>query len=316
MSLEQWETYYRTGAISTCPTAPDGGYDKEVRQAWVEFFSTLPDGARILDVGTGNGVVALIALETAASLGRSWEIHATDLAQIDPTRDVADGARRLAGIRFHAGVATERLPFDPGHFDAVCGHYSIEYTDIAAALAEIHRVLKPGGSAQFVLHHADSALMHTARWSLREADAVLKETKVYRRLHTLVTMEASAPASADHAANELRAAIQALKQNLPQARKAGAGRVTTVTLDAVQKLLTARKTMKGQDVGLEVERVEADMRASTRRLNDLVAHSRTDADMDTIQAKAAEIGFTLIERMPMFHGGNNLVGWQLLLHRP
>ena len=29
LSLEQWETYYRGGAISTCPTARDGGYDLE-----------------------------------------------------------------------------------------------------------------------------------------------------------------------------------------------------------------------------------------------------------------------------------------------
>ena len=67
LSLEQWETYYRGGAIATCPMGPDGDYDLEVRQAWVEFFSTLPEGARILDVGTGNGVVALIAAETASA---------------------------------------------------------------------------------------------------------------------------------------------------------------------------------------------------------------------------------------------------------
>ena len=86
LSLEQWETYYRGGAISTCPTARDGGYDLEVREAWVEFFTPLPDGARILDIGTGNGVVPLIAADTAAALGRRWEIHGADLAQIDPPR--------------------------------------------------------------------------------------------------------------------------------------------------------------------------------------------------------------------------------------
>ncbi len=315
MSLEQWETYYRGGGIATCPTAPDGGYDREVREAWVEFFSTLPNEARVLDVGTGNGVVALIAAETAAAQGRKWEIHATDLARIDPQRHVPDGARRLAGITFHAGVATERLPFEPECFNAVSGHYSLEYTDTAAALAEIHRVLKPGGDAQFIVHHADSMLLRSARGTLRESEIVLVETKVFRRLHRLVTMEQIVPGTTQRATDDLRAAIHVLKRELEQSRQAGAGHALAVVLDAVQKLLTARKEMKTAVVGREVDRAEAEMRDSVRRLNDLIGHARTQQDMEGIENQAAAAGFSLIERMPLHHAGSNLVGWQLLLHR-
>ena len=315
MSLEQWETYYRGGAIATCPTGPDGGYDLEVREAWVEFFSLLPEDARILDVGTGNGVVALIAKETASARGRNWEIHATDLAQIDPPRHVRDGERRLAGIIFHAGVATENLPFEPESIDAVSGHYALEYTDTTAALAEIHRVLKPGGEAQFIIHSADSLLVQSARRSLLQAELVLVETRVFRRLHRLVTMETVAPGTTERATTELRAAIQALKRGLEQARDVGDGLVLGVTLDAVQKLLVARKEMKPQAVGLEVDRAEGELRASVRRLNDLLAHARTEQDMEGLEKDAAAAGFTLIERMPQYHGGKHLVGWQLRLHR-
>jgi ubiquinone/menaquinone biosynthesis C-methylase UbiE len=315
LSLEQWETYYRGGAIATCPTGPDGGYDLEVREAWVEFFSTLADGARILDVGTGNGVVALIAAETAAARGQNWEIHATDLAQIDPPRHVPDGARRLAGITFHAGVATERLPFEAESFDAVSGHYALEYTDTAVALAEIHRVLRSASNAQFILHSADSALVQSARRSLQEGELVLVETKVFRRLHRLVTMEQVTPATTQRAATELRAAIQALKRALQQAREAGAGNVLSVALDAVHKLLVARREMKPQAVGLEVDRAEDELRASIRRLHDLLAHAASERDMENIEKDAAAAGFSLIERTRQYHAGSNLVGWQLLLHR-
>ena len=97
-------------------------------------------------------------------------------------------------------------------------------------------MLKPGGDAQFIVHHADSVLIRSARQSLAECDLVLKETKLYRRLHKLVTMEHVTPGSTDHATSELRAAIQAIKQAI-QARQAGGGRVLDVALDAVQKLL-------------------------------------------------------------------------------
>lgn len=315
MSLEQWETFYRSGAISTCPTAADGGYDLEVREAWVEFFSTLPDGARILDVGTGNGVVAMIAVETASKRGRNWEIHASDLARIDPLRDVPDGARRLAGIRFHPGVATEHLPFEAESFDAVSGHYSLEYTDTAAALAEIYRVLKSGGDSQFIMHSPDSMLVQSARRSLQQAELVLVETKVFRLLHRLVTMENVVPGTTERLTAELRSAIQTLKRALLEAREAGAGLVLSVTLDAVQKLLTARTNMTPSAVGLEVDRAENALRASVRRLNDLLAHARSEQDMEGIEKQAAAAGFTLIERTPQYHAGKNLVGWQLLLHR-
>lgn len=306
---------YRGGMLATGPAGPDGGYDLEVREAWVEFFSMLPDGARILDVGTGNGVVAMIAAETALARGRNWEIHATDLAQIDPLRNVRDGARRLAGIMFHPGVATEHLPFEAGSFDAVSGHYALEYTDIPVALREIHRVLKSPGDAQFVMHHAESVLVQSARRSLEEAAFVLGEIKMYRRLHRLVTMETPTPAAMQRATDELRAGIHAIKTALELAQQAGAGTVLGVTLDAVQKLLTSRKETRAQTVGLEVDRAEGELRASVRQLNDLLIHACTEQQMERIQTDAAEAGFSLIERMPQYHAGENVVGWQLLLHR-
>lgn len=318
MSLEQWETFYRGGMVATCPTSADGGYDLEVRDAWVAFFSTLPDGARILDVGTGNGAVAMIAAETALATERTWEIHATDLARINPMRDVPDAARRLAGIKFHPDVATEHLPFEAESFDAVSGQYALEYTDIPAALAEIHRVMKPGGNAQFIVHHANSILVKRAQLSLEDGELVLGQTKIFRRLHKLVTMENAVPGTTERVTAELREAIQVLKTALrtrQQLMGPGAGRTLSVTLDAVQKLLEARKVMRPDVAGLDVDKVEANVRASVRRLNDLMEHARSEHDMQNIEIAAAASGFVQIERLPQFHGGVNLVGWQLLLHR-
>jgi ubiquinone/menaquinone biosynthesis C-methylase UbiE len=314
LSLEQWETYYRGGAISTCPTTRDGGYDLEVRDAWVEFFTPLPDGARILDIGTGNGVVPLIAADTAAALGRTWEIHGADLARIDPAKHVADGATRFAGIHFHPEVASEKLPFETASFDAVSGHYALEYADTAAALAQVHRVLKPGAPAQFVLHHAGSALLRSARQSLHEAAWLLGEAKIYRRVHKLVTMD-TLSAGAKTAASELQGVIQQLKLAVEHARKQGGGRVLDVALDATQKLLATRQRLSPAQSGVEVDRAEQDMRASVRRLNDLVAHARTDEGMAAIEDQARAAGFAQVARAPLHHAGTNLVGWRLSLRR-
>jgi SAM-dependent methyltransferase len=315
LSLEHWETYYRGGALATCPTGPDSSYDQELREVWRAFFGTLTDDARILDVGTGNGAVALIALETAAELGRRWDIHAADLARIDPPRHVPDGARRFAGITFHAGVATEELPFPDAHFDAVSGHYALEYSDTGRALAQIQRVLKPESRAQFIIHHSGSRLIRTGLVSLREAELVFNELKVYRRLRRLLETDHLSPAAAKKAGVELQSAIRVMKLALPQAQQAGGGRLLAVTLDAVKKLLQARTSQRPEAVGLEIKQAEGELRAGVRRLKDLVEHARSEEQMATVGQQATAAGFSVIECVPQHHGGGNLVGWRLLLQR-
>jgi ubiquinone/menaquinone biosynthesis C-methylase UbiE len=318
LSLEQWETYYRGGAIATGPTGPDGLYDLEVRRAWVGFFSSLPTEARLLDIATGNGVIPLIALEVARSRGAQWTIDATDLARIDPTQQVADGAERFAGVRFHPAVASEKLPFEDASFDAVSGHYALEYSDTAAALAQVHRVLKPGGDAQFVTHHAGSVLIESARRSMADCDVVLKQVRLYRRVHRLVTLDSAPEATLKAASDELVAGLRVVREAhaTAEARQPGSGRVFAVAIDAAQKLLAARRTMKPALVGLEVDRAEEELRASWRRLNDLVGHALDDAGIAAVQQQATALGFTLIECHRLYHAGENLVGWQLTMHRP
>ena len=199
LKVEHWESYYRGGWLTACPTGPDPNYTLELREIWSDFFASLADGARILDIGTGNGAIAVIARETATKLGRTFDIHGADLAQIDPVRDVAGGARLFADISFHPGVAAEKLPFEAASFAAVSGQYALEYTDMRESLAQVLRVLKPGSGAQFLMHHAGSIVVERARASLRHADAVLMETKIHRKLRRFLKKTLSSVLRLRHA---------------------------------------------------------------------------------------------------------------------
>lgn len=101
-------------------------------------------GADVLDVGCGEGgLVRFMRSQGARALGAECgdEMRRRAL-EADP--DHADG---------YVDAVGEDLPFDDGSFDAVLYSYSLHHVPIdaiPAALAEAHRVLRPGGTLMVI----------------------------------------------------------------------------------------------------------------------------------------------------------------------
>jgi demethylmenaquinone methyltransferase/2-methoxy-6-polyprenyl-1,4-benzoquinol methylase len=98
--------------------------------------------ARVLDVATGTaGVARAIADRSGAT------VTGVDLTLPMLRRGADNLARRPARAPVHLLVGTgERLPFPDASFDAVSFTYLLRYVpDPLATLAELARVLRPGG---------------------------------------------------------------------------------------------------------------------------------------------------------------------------
>jgi SAM-dependent methyltransferase len=104
-----------------------------------------PAFERALEVGAGTGYFSLNLLQ----LGLIGQATATDISP-GMLAELEANSRRL-GLGVDAvRCEAERLPFDDASFDLVFGHAVLHHLpDLAAALAEFHRVLRPGGAIAF-----------------------------------------------------------------------------------------------------------------------------------------------------------------------
>jgi ubiquinone/menaquinone biosynthesis C-methylase UbiE len=97
---------------------------------------------RVLDLGCGSG------RELA-----SWGVTASDEVT---GLDIDDSRLAIAKVRFSRRTylqgAGERLPFEAESFDRVISALALPYMNIQKTLAEIHRILVPGGDLALSLH--------------------------------------------------------------------------------------------------------------------------------------------------------------------
>jgi SAM-dependent methyltransferase len=110
-----------------------------IRHRFRLALSLLPDSTeRILEVGFGSGVFMPVLAE------RAGELYGID---VHPHTTVVATALERAGVtaRLYQGSA-EKMPFQPGWFDAAVALSSLEFMqDLAAAVDELVRVLSPRG---------------------------------------------------------------------------------------------------------------------------------------------------------------------------
>jgi demethylmenaquinone methyltransferase / 2-methoxy-6-polyprenyl-1,4-benzoquinol methylase len=101
-------------------------------------------GMKVLDLAGGTGDLALLFAER---VGAGGEVVLTDIneAMLAKGRDrVVDAGRLVPAVLCDA----EKLPFPGGHFDCVSIAFGLRnVTRKEVALAEMYRVLKPGGVA-------------------------------------------------------------------------------------------------------------------------------------------------------------------------
>jgi SAM-dependent methyltransferase len=128
-------------------------YDALVATALEGFYARVAGevavahpGGKLLEVGSGPGRLAVRLAQEASSV----TLTGVDIsgAMVERAARRAAGADLSERVRFEVGDVAA-LPHSDEEFDAVVSTLSLHHwSDPASGLAEIHRVLKPGGEAR------------------------------------------------------------------------------------------------------------------------------------------------------------------------
>jgi len=160
------------------------GRAKALRRRTVALAAIQP-GERILEVGCGTGEVALLA---ATATGPTGFVAGIDAAPEMIARAQQKAERRRAAVDYRIGVV-EALDFPDASFDVVLSSLMMHHLPPPLkprGLAEIRRVLKPGGRLLVVDiapemtregHHARRILLHSAvRTGPQDLETLLRES--------------------------------------------------------------------------------------------------------------------------------------------
>lgn len=137
-------------------------------------------GLRVLEIGCGMGTDGAQFAQAGA--------HYTGVDLTEAAIELARKRFELSGLEGEFRVAdAENLDFADNSFDRVYSHGVLHHTpDTARAVAEIHRVLKPGGHATVMLYHRGSYNYRVGIRILRRAGArLIKSEGGIRIVHRL-----------------------------------------------------------------------------------------------------------------------------------
>lgn len=309
-----WENYWQGDRMALCLDSDYFTYDEAVSRDWKSFFSAFEDGARLLDICTGNGAVALLALEASKEQGKSFHITGADRAEINPAKFVTSNSDALSQIGFDGGVDISNLPYSDARFDGVSGQYALEYTNISESLVEIARVLKPQARVRFLLHASEGTIAQGATRELnriadfraaanifelakRAIDAALKQKKMPQPSRAVVEKTSQAEA-------KFRTALQACEGTYDRSEHDFVFGILSTLVNALQAVPHYDEPVIRQ----QFENVKTSLDAHEGRLKSLSQSAVDYASCEVIGETLRNLGFEPSPILASKVEGNH-IGW-------
>lgn len=324
--MKHWTQFWNTS--KTLSSFSEGtaasGYESDVKAFWLEAVKDLPKKAKVLDVGTGNGALAVLLQEYSQAKKKDFEVHAADVAEIDPVsifKDEKAVLPLLKAIKFHSQTGMESLPFEDGELDMVVSQFAFEYADQKPALTELLRVLKPGGQLVMMSHHKKSALVKDSTQGVAVLENVLKETPLFIQADLLLRIAKQFLENASREAwlesQHGQATIKTTKWIMEQLRKEHSKDEQRVWVEDIIRRVA--RLMEGVTKGDVLARLQTlameydSLLGHQLRLQDQLQAALTEGDVKKIITAAKKLNAT--GEYESFAADGDTLGWAINLSK-
>ncbi|MDX1516787.1 MAG: class I SAM-dependent methyltransferase [Woeseiaceae bacterium] len=311
-----WDSFWQEPRLGSCdPDASD--YRTEIVGAWREFFGRLSPHQQVVDLCTGNGAVPLLALDYASRHGLPLELHGVDSAAIDPPQAVPARADELSGIRFHPRTSVTDMPFADDSVDAVTSQYGIEYTPLEPAVAEIARMLRPGGIGQFITHAAEGVTARAGAAEVREIDELIGSGRLFESAKCVVLQDDATSIAGDHEAADPVAEFRAELERIADGwRERNAPHLFRATGSLLEDTVAKRDLLPADVLLAKVDEIEQRLLQHRGRLAALVDAALDAEDRSQIEAMFDAHGFSQCETSELVtEDGDYLLGYRIAIDR-
>lgn len=310
--LRIWDAYWRDSRLYSA--GPDSAPDIEAAldAHWSQLAAGLEEGAKVLDLGCGNGAVAFVIARVSQEMAKSFAVSGIDAAEIDPPHFVARYAAILKTIDFRARTRMEELPFEPATFDAVYSQFSFEFSDMSKTASEISRVLKPNGQVVILALPATSEVIEQGKKRIKQSQYILNHTKLFD--------VALAVAQALHnveSRGEGRDTKQYLERFNGEVERAIAKFANTdsdlvmAMVIGLQRVFTERKTTDIADQLATINLMRKRLMEGVTRAEAMERAAFGDAGLNGLKRRLTEAGLNVTDTKPLSVGEHGTVAWRI-----
>jgi ubiquinone/menaquinone biosynthesis C-methylase UbiE len=296
------------------PAAPDLGHSRAVHDSWRTYFRGLPAGARLLDVAAGIGAVALIAQEVSRTQGQRFEVHSLDQSSTFNAAPLV-----LDGIHFHSRRYDRSTPFADGYFDFISAQWAPPDDGTATStLAELRRILRPGGQARFMFHalggaaHAECQGRSDAIRRLLGEFALLEHAR--HMFEVAFTQETALKRDVVRAAMLALESQQRYAEAVERIRAWNAATPNPKAVEQILQLIAAcweqRGRMAYDEITAHLDQLETELRAAEARMHSACALAVDETRAHRIGRLFRSHGFQSVKVRP-FKTDDSLLGWDI-----
>ena len=293
-----WDLFWSYDRLASFGTGQGAGnYGAAIADGWTAMFRALPAGSRVLDLCTGNGAIAVMAVEA----GDGLEVTGADLASVKPAAFVSRDKDALRKIRFLSETPAEALPLDNDSFDAVVSQYGIEYSDLERSLPEAVRVLAPGGRLRFACHAAEGSVAAETRRAVKDADFLLDQIDLTGRaaecIRAILSVErgrAAGPFEQTSAQMKYGAFRDGLQAVADRARDAADAPMLVSVHRSLTELFQQRQGLPDTEIGTRIGALRDEIEAHRERERALLGAALSAEEMGELAEQLGDAGLRQI----------------------